>query len=695
MKFDIEAARKDGHTDAQIAEFLARENNFDLNAARRAGHKDSDLVQFLAAGRPQAPGFVDAWKQGQADMAEGSADFMRRGLLAAFPGVSRAFNLVTFGNLEGRDPQLEALFDKSRAEYEERRRVGGATGMDWGRLAGQATNPATIVAGAAGAPVRAGIAPAAVSGAIGGALSGAIQPADSTADSMVNAAVGAAGGAIAGPVASKLGDVVKSAWRSVVGKPVSSADIQRAVSAALADQGVDPATVSQATILRMRGEIEWALQNGRSLDSAALVRKADFESLGVKPTLGQVTRDPMQWARERDMRGIWRVGDKLTNRLQEQRDALAGRLNPAEILDDAAAGDRLIGSLSGVADRTRQQFGALYEQARQQSGAEAAVDITGLADDFGKILRDYGEDKIPSAIRNRLASYGVMDGKQTKLFTLVDAEQTIQQINKLYDPGNRAEASALNEIRNAVKKAVAESDVGDLFKPARDAAANWYRTVDRTPALKAVIEDKIAPDDFVRRFVINGKRDDLTALAGALEGDQEAIGAVRSKIIEHLQKAAFGADPARDSSFNPSRFKTTLDKLAPKIGTFFSPEELGQLQTVSRVGAYINSVPNASAPNMSNTAAALSNRAFDVLGGLSRIPGARVLTGNVAGRAALDPGIPTAPMLTGPMQRMAAGGAAAGAPVASSVPQQPSGRRDPINHFPWRSTTVSDLLNGV
>lgn len=620
--------------------------------------------RFEIVSGPEAPGFGEAWMQGQADMAEGAGDFLRRGLLAAHPVASRIFNVATRGNMEGRDPELEALFEKSRAEYEARRQAAGATGVDWGRLAGQATSPATIIAGVAGAPARAGVGSAAVGGAIGGALSGAFQPADSTEASMVNAGIGAVTGTAAGPVFSKLGEIVGNAWRALAGKPASADDIQRAVSAALADQGIDPATVSKAAMLRMRGEIEWALKNNRSLDPASLVRKSDFEALGVKPTLGQVTRDPMQWARERDMRGIWGVGDKLTDRLQGQRDALAGRLQPSELLDDASVGDRVIGSLSGLADRTRKQFSALYEQARRQTGAEAAVDITGLADDLGKILRDYGEDKIPSAVRNRLASYGILDGKQTKLFTLVDAEQAIQQINKLYDPGNRAEASALNEIRAAIKRAVETSDVGDLFKPARDAAANWYRTVDRTPALKAVIEDKIAPDDFVRRFVINGKRDDLKALASAVQGDDEAIGAIRAKIIEHLQGAAFGANPAGDAAFSPARFKTALDKLAPKIGAFFSPGEIAELQTVSRVGGYINSVPNASAPNFSNTGTAVANRVFDLLGSLSRIPGARMLSGNIAGGRALDPAIPSAPLLTPAMQRIAGGAGAAGAGLA-------------------------------
>lgn len=665
--------------------------NADKAGDTEAARALAQALRMMGQSSPKAPGFGEAFKQGQEDMAVGAQDFLRRGLLAAHPAASRLVNQFAFGNPEGRQPDLEAAYAQGRAEYEQRRQAAGADGIDWGRVVGSATSPVNVLPAVAGVPARAGAAAAAQSGAIGGALSGAMQPAGSNAETAINAGIGGAAGAVSAPAFNFLGKVLVSAYRKLTGAGAASADdIRRAVSAALSEQGIDPETVSRTALLRMQGEIEFALKQGRQLDPASLVRKADFEAMGVQPTLGQVTRDPMQWARERDMRGIWPVGSKLTQRLQEQRQAISQALSPDEVLDDAAAGDRLIGSLSGVAKRARGEFSAMYEQARQQTGAEAAVDITGLADDFGKILRDYGEDKIPSAIRNRLASYGVMDGKQTKLFTLVDAEQTIQQINKLYDPGNRAEASALNEIRNAIKKAVAESDVGDLFKPARDAAASWYRRVDQTPALKAVIEDKIAPDDFVRRFVINGKRDDLTALAGALEGDQEAIGAVRAKIIEHLQKAAFGADPAGDAAFSPARFKTAVDKLAPKIGAFFDPEEIAQLHTVSRVGAYINSVPNAAAPNMSNTAAAATNRIFDVLQSMSRIPGARILAGTAASRSTLNAPIPSAPMLTPAMQRIAGSAGAVAAPMAVGGVDPSSPQSDPgIFAAPQ---TLADLL---
>lgn len=639
----------------------------DAESARALAQALRAMGGVQAPATPAAPGpsFGEAWQRGQADAAAGGAEFVRRGLLNAFPVASRFANTIAFGNPQGRNPQAEALFEQSKAEYEARRQAAGDDSIDWGRIVGQATSPVNLLPAKIGTPSLPGAWAAAKAGAVGGAVGGAIQPSGSTQEMVGNAALGGAGGAVVAPVANKLGEVAVAAWRKLAGnRAASAAEVQRAVSQALADQGIDPGTVSQAVMLRMRGEVEFALKNGRELDPAALVRKADFEALGTQGTLGQITRDPMQWARERDMRGIWRVGDKLTDRLQDQREVIAGRLNPAEILDDASAGDRVIGSLSGLADRSRKAFGALYNQARQQSGAEAAVNTTGLADDLGKIIREYGEDNLPAAVRSRLAGYGMLDGQQTKLFTLVDAEQAIQQINKLYDPSRRAEAAALNELRGALKRAVAESDVGDLFKPARDAAASWYRKVDETPALKAVIEDKIAPDDFVRRFVINGKRDDLKALAGAIEGDQEAVGAIRAKIIEHLQGAAFGANPAGDAAFSPARFKTALDKLAPKIGAFFSPGEIAELQTVSRVGGYINSVPNASAPNFSNTGTAVANRVFDLLGSLSRIPGARMLSGNIAGGRALDPAIPSAPLLTPAMQRIAGGAGAAGAGLA-------------------------------
>lgn len=47
MAFDVQSARKAGYTDAEIADFLAKETRFDAAAARKSGYSDSEIVSHL------------------------------------------------------------------------------------------------------------------------------------------------------------------------------------------------------------------------------------------------------------------------------------------------------------------------------------------------------------------------------------------------------------------------------------------------------------------------------------------------------------------------------------------------------------------------------------------------------------------------------------------------------------------------
>lgn len=48
MPFDIEAARRDGVTDSQIADYLAAQSNFDIETARRDGVPDTEIAGYLS-----------------------------------------------------------------------------------------------------------------------------------------------------------------------------------------------------------------------------------------------------------------------------------------------------------------------------------------------------------------------------------------------------------------------------------------------------------------------------------------------------------------------------------------------------------------------------------------------------------------------------------------------------------------------
>jgi len=54
MNFDIEAARKEGYTDAEIADYLGKTQNFDVEGARKAGYNDAEILKELGVGAPEA-----------------------------------------------------------------------------------------------------------------------------------------------------------------------------------------------------------------------------------------------------------------------------------------------------------------------------------------------------------------------------------------------------------------------------------------------------------------------------------------------------------------------------------------------------------------------------------------------------------------------------------------------------------------
>lgn len=52
MAFDIEAAKKDGYSDQEIADYLAKQNNFDAAGARKGGYSDAEIIKHLSSKAP-------------------------------------------------------------------------------------------------------------------------------------------------------------------------------------------------------------------------------------------------------------------------------------------------------------------------------------------------------------------------------------------------------------------------------------------------------------------------------------------------------------------------------------------------------------------------------------------------------------------------------------------------------------------
>jgi hypothetical protein len=75
---------------------------------------------------------------------------------------------------------------------------------------------------------------------------------------------------------------------------------------------------------------------------------------------------------------------------------------------------------------------------------------------------------------------------------------------------------------------------------------------------------------------------------------------------------------AGDAPFKPAGYAQQMQAFGPtKLGAFYTPDELAQLNAIGRVGSYMNAFPSSAPVNTSNTASALGSM---VGSGLTKLP---------------------------------------------------------------------------
>lgn len=422
-----------------------------------------------------------------------------------------------------------------------------------------------------------------------------------------NAGQGAAIGGALGAASPLIGKVTEAVIRRMTSPTAAEriTNIDDAIGQVADDLGVSPNEIPVHVAKQIRAEVEQAVGKGKTMNVAAMLRKRDFDALGIDPLLGQITRDPMQYARELNLRG---VNPEVMGVINRQTAGMQKLFNdPAQAAIEAQqAGKQLANVLSSSDDIARANVTDLYKAARQSSGLDMEVPLQGFAQDVSKTIKFYGANRIPSPVKSKIAEFGIFKGKQTKLMTMNDAEELIQIINKNYDKKNIAESGALDDIRNAIKKAIVEADTaGGPFDAARKAAKARFDLQDEIPALKAAVENGVEPlqDNFVSKYIIGGKTADVKNLANFYKNSNpQAFEQAKAQMAAELRRAAFGENLVKDTAVRPEMLAKKLRELGTeKMSAFFSPEEINRYQTAARVAAYIEKFPNKAPVNTSNT----------------------------------------------------------------------------------------------
>lgn len=515
----------------------------------------------------------------------------------------------------------------------------GATGATQGALSALAANPGQQVASAMGA----------------GAAGGAVRE---SGGGPVAQGVAALAGGLAAPAALS---GAQSVARSVQGRlaAMRPEQLDDAIAHSLRQAGIDWRQVPERVRQQLRQEAGQALRTGRDLDPAAMARLADFRRIeGATPTRGMLTQDPGQITREMNLAkqqaNTGATGGRNLSQIQADNNAALvralGTMGAGSADDAVSAGQRAIDALQARIGSRQARINDLYDLARDSAGRSFPLNGAAFTQRAGQLLDDnLVAGALPGDVRNHLNR--IAQGEVP--FTVDYAEQLKTMIGRLQRNTSDGSARyALGLVRQALDDtpvmplgrqtaaagaravnpgnlpAVADdatlgAEAVAAFNQARSANRSLMRQIERTPALKALYEGNISPDNFVQKYVVGStaKAADVQRLGRMLAAEPGARDAVRTSITQHLKSKALSGvpDDIGAAKFSPAQYAKALRQIGDrKLRAFFDPQEIEQLHAISRVGRLMVNQPVGSAVNNSNTSAALMGRMLDMMGRAGR-----------------------------------------------------------------------------
>jgi hypothetical protein len=205
------------------------------------------------------------------------------------------------------------------------------------------------------------------------------------------------------------------------------------------------------------------------------------------------------------------------------------------------------------------------------------------------------------------APFRIQEAEQLKKIANLEFDKTGQQGAKNYALG-LLKRHLDDEIANTATQAGQET--ANAFKIATKAAKQQFGMLEKTPALKAAVENSLPDDKFIEKYVISGsvKPRELLNLRAQLRQSPDVWQEIRGQVIEHLKSKATGGQLDEFAKFSQSGFKNGLNSIGDaRMKILFSPAEISELKAIQRVAASIQVQPVGSAVNNSGTSQATMN----------------------------------------------------------------------------------------
>jgi hypothetical protein len=325
-------------------------------------------------------------------------------------------------------------------------------------------------------------------------------------------------------------------------------------------------------------------------------------------TRGQATGDLVALSNELNRRGeltniAYRMGETnkaLIKNLSDIRDLAAPNLPGSKSSD---FGQIVIDTYKGIDNDRRTVINGLYKDLETAAGGDFPINSRAFVNNADvQLSKKLKSEFLPPTIQRQLQAY--RDGGK------MDFEQFEALRTNLYKETTKAERAsdgnasmALSIVRDALEELPLTGEAAAL-KPladaARAAARERFQALDRDPAYKAAVNDKVAPENFVNTFVLSkgkGTEKNVQTMMEALGKGTDGQYAVAANIIEHLRNKSVD----QKGNFSQAAYNKALQELDPKLQDIFDGASAQTLRDLGEVARKVMAQPMGSFANNSNT----------------------------------------------------------------------------------------------
>ena len=463
-----------------------------------------------------------------------------------------------------------------------------------------------------------------------------------TAGEMAPAAFGLRGmrggtGAAAAGGTAEAGAAEAAATRAAAERAAAAVDR----SAGTAAEGGQPGVRWTDLPAHVQEKITEAARHAESFDKLspeALQRAARLESLDIRYSRGDVTRDPRQMGLEADLARGTAEGRELaelkleqTRRLHEHLETLQGRGAP-QASTPSQAGKAVVENLKSQAEASSKRVDQLYDQARKTGETAATVDSEPLLDLINKAPNPLHLDYIG----NKLKRLGMAKQDEAGNWVTTGKPISLNDLEEIYK-GASAEGKAggtEGHYAGLVKQRInemTEGAGGDAYRAARAARSEHARTFENPKMMDRLLGEekgnrKTALEDVWNKTVVDGSISDLELVKRQLltgkdrpRAARQAWREVQGQTVQFIRDMATKGpkDEMGRRAVSGTKMRQALNSIGEeKLNTIFSKETTRRLYKLADAAEDLTTAPRRAAAVGSDT----MTRFLSMLDTVTKIP---------------------------------------------------------------------------